>query len=197
MQMMKKINQKGFSLTELLVVIVIIIVLAGFTIGALPGIYSRINRSNTEVFIEELESGISRYQIEYGNYPLNEPSGNDPQARETSGVLGASILYKALSGDSDDDGEVNENEKVFVDKLAGKYNLTLKTKRTIGNPSGGGYLIVDPFNSPIRYLAEKPNKQGKKLTMNPTYDIWSIVDTNPGDLSEKNQSKYITNWKRN
>lgn len=195
---MDKKNQQGFSLTELLVVIVIIIVLAGFTIGALPGIYSRINRANTEVFIEELESGLSRYQIDYGNYPLNEPSGRDPDARETVGSLGAGILYKALSGDPDGDGEVNENEKVFVDKLGGKYNLTLKTKRTISDPSGGGgYMIVDPFNSPIRYLAEKPNKKGDKLTMNPTYDIWSIVDTNPGDLSEKNQSKYITNWKRN
>jgi len=192
-----KIYPRGFSLTELLVVIVIIIVLAGFTIGALPGIYSRINRANTEVFIEELESGLSRYQIEYGNYPLNEPSGRDPQARESSGSLGAAILYKALSGDPDGDGDINENEKVFVDRLAGRYNLTLKTKRTITDPGGNGFVIIDPFNSPIRYLAEKPNKKGEKLTMNPTYDIWSIVDTNPGDLSDKNQSKYITNWKRN
>ncbi|MDF1816792.1 MAG: prepilin-type N-terminal cleavage/methylation domain-containing protein, partial [Verrucomicrobiales bacterium] len=103
---MKSSFQRGFSLTELLVVIVIIVVLAGFTIGALPGIQMRINRAKVEAFLEEIQSGLSRYQIDYGNYPLNPESGGVQSAelsyRDSVGQEGSRILYKHLSGDFDE-----------------------------------------------------------------------------------------------
>ena len=199
MKLDKKVRS-GFSLTELLVVIVIIIILAGFTIGALPGIQARINRAKVEAFLEEIQSGLSRYQIEYGNYPLSPEGGvtsDDPSYRDSTGILGAAILYKHLSGDYDEDGIVDEDEVVYVQRLGGKANQDSKDKRVIGVPGADGYMIIDAFNSPIRYLAEKPNKRDK-LTMNPDYDLWSIVDTDPTRVTEEGMSdKYITNWTRN
>jgi prepilin-type N-terminal cleavage/methylation domain-containing protein len=193
--------QTGFSLTELLVVIVIIIILAGFTIGALPGIQVRINRAKVEAFLEEIQAGLSRYQVEYGNYPLNPETGvtsDDPSTRDSEGIEGAAVLYKHLSGDFDLDGEVDDNEVVYVQRLGGKANETSKDRRVIGDPGGGGgYIIVDGFNSPIRYLAEKPNKKDK-MTINPDFDLWSIVDTDPDKADDETvRAKYITNWTRN
>ena len=100
---------------ELMVVVGIMVILAGLRIGYLPGIQSRINRGKVETFIAELESGLSKYQIDHGSYPLNEPAGD----RDSAGVEGAAVLYKHLSGDWDLNGEVDfeKNEKVYVSKL--------------------------------------------------------------------------------
>lgn len=196
----------GFSLTELLVVIVIIIVLAGFTIGALPGIQNRINRARVEAFLGELSSGLSRYQVEYGNYPLSPKGGvssDDLSYRDTEGLNGSGVLYKNLSGDRDLDGEVDENEVIYVQNLGGKANENSKNKRSIGDPNGSGYLVIDSFNSPIRYLADPPRRirNGKeipKLTINPDFDLWSIVDTDPSKANDPQvQLEYVTNWTRN
>lgn len=198
--------QKGFSLTELLVVIVIIVVLAGFTIGALPGIQSRINRAKVEAFLEEIQAGLSRYEIDYGNYPLNPEGGvssDDASYRDSEGQIGAQVLYKHLSGDFDEDGEIDDKETIYVNNLGGKANEASKDKRVIYNPQGTGYIIVDSYNSPIRYLADPPRriqngKEVAKKTINPTYDIWSILDTNPSRAGDEEvQMRYITNWTRN
>lgn len=184
----------GFSLTELLVVIVVIIVLAGLTIQALPGIQSRINRGKVETFLAEIENGLDRYEVDWGNYPVNEPSGTGLQTRDEEGMNGSMILYKHLSGDFDEDGKVDEEGEIYVNKLV--FNEESKDKRSIQSITGTGYMVVDSFNSPLRYLAHKPNSQDKK-TMNPTYDLWSIVDTNPARASDETmQARYITNWQR-
>ena len=200
-------REHGFTLIELMVVILIIILLSAITIGALPGIQNKINRGRVEAFLAELGAGLDRYEIDNGMFPVNEPTGSDLQGREETGVRGAAILYQHLSGDYDMDGELfepngdrdpgDEDLKIYVEKLDGKYNENAKDKRSIGDPNGVGYILIDSYTSPIRYLAEKPNKKDK-LTKNPTYDIWSIVDTDPSNASDfKTQSKYITNWTRN
>ncbi len=198
----------GFSLIELMVVILIIILLAAIIVAALPGVQNRVNRARVETFLAELEAGLDRYEIDNGMYPVNEPSGTDASSREEAGLRGSAVLYQHLSGDFDQDGILfdaggerdpgDQDLDIYVDKLDGRYNETASNKRSIPNPSGSGYVVVDNFNSPIRYLAEKPNKRGEKRTKNPTYDIWSIVDTNPANASDfKTQSRYITNWTRN
>lgn len=202
------VRRNGFTLIELMVVVLIIVILSAITIASLPGIQNKINRAKVEAFLAELEAGLDRFEIDNGLYPLNEPSGDDPSAREASGLEGAAILYRYLSGDYNLNGELFDNSgerdpgdndyPIYVPKLDGDSNEESKDKKSVANPSGSGYLVVDSYNSPIRYLAEKPNKRTEKLTKNPTYDIWSIVDTDPANASDfKTQSKYITNWRRN
>ncbi|MEQ1839021.1 MAG: prepilin-type N-terminal cleavage/methylation domain-containing protein, partial [Verrucomicrobiales bacterium] len=66
-------RNSGFSMIELMVVVSIMAILAGFLIASLPGIMSRINRGKVETFIAELERGLSQYQIDNGSFPINEP----------------------------------------------------------------------------------------------------------------------------
>lgn len=186
----------GFSLVELMTVIGIMILLAGILIASLPGIQTRVNRNQVEAFIAEIESGLSKYQIDHGIYPQNPPSGD----RDSSGIEGANILYKHLSGDWDENGtadiQENENsdEKVYVAKLTYKENESSKSPRS--DVIGGKFMVVDTYGNPIRYLAEPPNiKPEERTTINPTYDLWSIVDADPN--VEADQAKHITNWQSN
>ncbi len=177
-------------MVELMVVVGIMVILAGFLIAALPGIQSRINRGKAEAFLAELEAGLSKYQLENGIYPINEPAGD----RDQSGVQGASVLYKHLSGDFDLNGEVDfeKNEKVYVPRL--DYFSNREAREPRSTVIGGEYMVIDSYSNPVRYLAQAPNlPAGKKReTRNPTFDIWSITDADPGDTQA--EAKYINNW---
>jgi len=181
-------------LIELLVVVAIMVVLAGLVIGSLPGIQSKVNRGKVEAFMAELESGLSRYEIDNGSYPQNVPTGATLQARDTSGIGGATVLYKHLSGDWELKGSIDfdKNEKIYVSKLDYESNKSAKEPRTIS--IGGSFMVVDSYGTPFRYLAQPPNiSVDKRQTFNPTYDIWSVTDvSNPTD--EEDQARHITNW---
>ena len=188
-------GSRGFSLIELMVVVGIMVVLAGLLIGSLPGIQTSINRGKVEAFIAELESGLSRYQIDNGAYPQNPISGDSADARDTAGIDGATILYKHLSGDWNLTGsavdQANEDEKIYVNKLDFEGNKNSKEPRSIA--IGGDFMVVDSYGNPIRYLAQPPNiPENERKTFNPTYDIWSIADADPTEEDE--QARHITNW---
>jgi len=183
----------GFSMVELMTVIGIMVLLAGILIAALPGVQNRVNRNKTETLMAELESGLSAYQLDHGIYPQNPPSGGD---RDNAGVEGASVLYKHLSGDWNEDGAVDleENEEVYVQKLS--YDQNQGNNEPRADAIGGEYMVIDPFGNPWRYLSEPPNlPEEERQTYNPTYDLWSIVDTDPDD--EEAQARHITNWQSN
>lgn len=173
-----------------MVVVAIIMMLAGLLIKALPGIQSRVNRNKVIAFITELEGGLSKFQLENGIYPRNDASGN----RDASGLLGSTVLYKSLSGDFNADGTVDDDETIYVPRLDFQTNKTSKSPRSTAYK--GSYVLVDSFGAPIRYLCDPPNLTAKeRKTINPTFDIWSIVDTDPEKSSDfSTQAKYITNW---
>ncbi|MEM6278122.1 MAG: prepilin-type N-terminal cleavage/methylation domain-containing protein [Verrucomicrobiota bacterium] len=182
-------TDSGFSMIELMTVIGIMVLLAGILIASLPGIQVRIDRSNVETFIAELEAGLSTYQIENGIYPQNPPSGD----RDSSGVEGSRVLYKYLSGDWDENGEVDPDETVYVPRLTLRENDNAKKPRV--SDIGGFPRVVDAFSNPIRYIAEPPNlpsTQRNSEMRNPTYDLWAIADADPEDPED--EPKYITNW---
>lgn len=184
-------RRSGFSMVELMVVVAIMVILAGLLIGSLPGIQNRINRNKVESFLAELEGGLSKYQLDHGIYPLNDPSGSD---RDQAGVVGASVLYKHLSGDFNLDGEVDfeQDEKIYVPKL--DYFSNRETKEARSMAAGGDYIVIDSFGDPVRYLAQPPNLPANqpRETRSPTYDLWSIAGNDPNDPDA--EAGYIANW---
>ncbi len=176
---------------ELMVVMAIIMMLAGLLLVALPGLQARANRNKVETFLAEIEGGLSQYEIDNGIYPPNKSSGD----REASGREGAAILYKYLTGDFNPvDGVVDDGEKIYVPKLDFASNKNSKNPRS--RFFQGEYILIDNYGNQIRYLCDPPNtKPAERKTINPTYDLWSIVDTDPMDSDKfSTQSRYITNW---
>ena len=184
----------GFSLIELMTVIAIMVVLAGLLISALPGIQSKINRGKVERMMAELTDGLSKYQLDHGIYPQNPLNGGE---RDVVGIEGSSILYKHLSGDWNENGEVDfdTDEKVYVPRLSFKENEESKDPR-VGVSGDGKFVILDAYGNEFRYLAQPPNiDPEERETFNPTFDLWSIVDADP--TSDDDQARHITNWQSN
>lgn len=108
-------RQPGFTLLELLVVIVIIGLLAAFVA---PKYFNQIGRSKTQIAkaqIESFEKGLDQYRIDTGHYPsqegglvalfvqpANEPNWHGPYLKKGIPVdpWGRAYVYKLPGSDT-------------------------------------------------------------------------------------------------
>ncbi len=197
---------RAFTLVELLVVISLIAVLAAMVLAGAGGIMKKIKRDQIRNFMAELEAGLEDYKIDNAIYPLNpDPTGgsNTPTPTGDPSVDGSAVLYKHLSGDWDMDGNVDEDETVYVERLDYWSNSGQGTGKAPETPrsvdlGGGNYLIVDPLGAPMRYLADPPGyTPAQRKTKNPTYDMWSVAGADADSPDFTDESTWITNWGTN
>lgn len=64
--------QEGFTLIELMVVILIIGLLATIVVQSLRGATDKAKRTKAEADIAELKTALDRYYLDNGNYPTTE-----------------------------------------------------------------------------------------------------------------------------
>jgi general secretion pathway protein G len=71
---MRKIrrNERGFTLIELMVVIVILGILAGLIVPRIMGRPDEARRAKARIQIESLETALKLYKLDNGNYPSTE-----------------------------------------------------------------------------------------------------------------------------
>ena len=122
-----------------------LIIIWFFTDFLPPSIHSNVNRRKSEAFLAEVESALSRFQIDMGNYPRHTGQSVD----------GAAVLYFFLC----------KEEKVYL-----KHNEDSDFVAIIN----GHLQLVDAWGAPLHYRCfpmETP--PGHVSTMNPTYDLWS------------------------
>ncbi|MEG0075475.1 MAG: type II secretion system protein [Eubacterium sp.] len=143
MQFINKLkkNQKGFTLVELIVVLVILAILAAFTIPAMLGF---VNDAKGKAYIAEAREVYMAYQSAASEFAGDLDAvadGKYTQAAPGAGTKSAAVQKSALNklvGDLvkiDDKGAVtiNGTQKWQVTILSGKVTEVLYEK--------GGYLI--------------------------------------------------------
>jgi type IV pilus assembly protein PilA len=89
-------NRKGFTLIELIVVIVIIGILAAILIPRLTGFTDRAHETQAVVWAKEVATAIDGYQAENGGWPGD---ANKDEIAQLSGVSASAITF-----DADGDG---------------------------------------------------------------------------------------------
>jgi len=114
----------AFTLIEIMVVMGIIAVLAGMTLGGMSYYQEKMKFGRTQVLIASIESALEDYKRDNGSYPVSSGS--------------TVALFNALYGDG---------TNVYLDTL--NPNLTGKALNV--KASGSDYLIVDAWGKDMRY----------------------------------------------
>lgn len=144
-----KNHAKGFTLMELMVVISIMVILAGLTLGLMGYVNQKQATQSARVQLGLLELALEDYHSENGEYPLN---GSD------DGTGGTSLIQETLFPPT-------VGEKVYLTELDPEND-------TQGWLSGstGDIDILDPWGVEYRY---RTNHNGTVFAANPGFDIWS------------------------
>lgn len=98
MQVGKSPNSQGFTIVELLIVIVIIGILAALVIVAYGGIQSRARDAGRIQKVKEITKAIEAYYVDYGYYPqIQDGSSNETSCGSQTENWGHCDRNKTLS----------------------------------------------------------------------------------------------------
>lgn len=196
-----RFNSSAFTLVEMLIVISIIALLAGLTMGGYTYAMRSSKRRLTTGTFEAIKLSLERYSTEFGEYP--EPASSNQMVEFVPGkaydVSGATCLYQALTGDgydqikgvqasagSDGASAKSDGKTEGADEV--KNKMLVEIPRTIWMYKNGRYVIIDGFSRPFQYIkaaaattttssstggSSGSGSGSKSTTINSTYDLWS------------------------
>ena len=130
-------NERGFTLIELMVVIVILGILAGLIVPRIMGRPDEARRAKARIQLESLETALKLYKLDNGNYPTTEQG---LQALVEAPAVGAQAKNWRQGGYLEK-GKVPkdpwDNDFVYISPGArGDYDLS--SRGADGEPDGEG-----------------------------------------------------------
>jgi prepilin-type N-terminal cleavage/methylation domain-containing protein len=197
-------TQKGkhlaFTLTEMLVVIAIIGILAGIVLGALPAVTEKRTRSKVQAELRMLTTAIEAYKEKHGFYPPDNTNNiaAPPLFYELVGATFQNGSYFPLDGTTPAVREQDLSDTFGVDGVlnssaeASEVKSFAKTLRT--NAQFVVTPYVNPFDEKGPVVLRVPAK-GPKNTLFPAAEelnTWRYIVTKPG-RKDSDKSPYPTN----
>jgi general secretion pathway protein G len=174
-------RRAGFTLIEILTVIVIITVLAGIVVGAAKYAQIKEARSRAQAQIAMMETALESYKNDNGFYP---PS-TKVRANNTANSI---LLYRALATGQ-------KHYMTFKPNQLRDSGTTIMipiacdpTNSTVPN-----VVLIDPFGVPYNYF-NRPACSPDGQTNAATFDLWSY---GPNNINDEGANDDITNWKPN
>ena len=198
-------REKGFTLIELMVVMLIILILAGLILAIAPLVAKKQARTVAEGEIKAISAALEAYKADNGIYPndaglsgnnytnnLDARTYNDPT--DSHYTIAGLVLYRALSGDTNLDRVVNATDMNF--DISGGSTSSQAAIPTVYYPFPPGMLLpaggtgkvtnlIDPFGYNFGYSTAYAgdvatnNANGTSIApthgYNPTFDLWSTA----------------------
>lgn len=170
---MGPLNKSGFSLVELLVVVSIIVILAGITIGVMSQVNAKRDISTTQKTIGMVRTKLEAFFNEQGFYPVGQNATS-------------ACVYKALSGDPTGQG-VNPTGTIYWPELNDDRNPALVSTLQ------GNRVILDGFGESLRYRSaiDVSGNPVQNVKNDGDFDLWSIGPN--GEPSDINVSGLLNN----
>jgi general secretion pathway protein G len=130
-------NERGFTLIELMVVIVILGILAGLIVPRIMGRPDEARQAKARIQLESLETALKLYKLDNGNYPTTEQG---LQALVEAPAVGA-LAKNWRQGGYLEKGKVPkdpwDNDFVYISPgMHGDYDLS--SRGADGEPDGEG-----------------------------------------------------------
>ena len=151
-------NSRGFTIVELLIVIVVIAILAAITIVAYNGIQQRANNSKTVAAVEAYVKAVGLYAAVNGSHPVATSclgvgySGgfcrdDNPIYAENGNNFNTVLLAPYLNGATPTPAQVTSQYNASI-AMTGAYYIYGSASY---NPTGGGIgaIILGTSNCPV------------------------------------------------
>ncbi|MEO1856056.1 MAG: prepilin-type N-terminal cleavage/methylation domain-containing protein [Rubritalea sp.] len=187
----------GFTIIEILTVIVILAILGGIGFGTYITVIRQSKTSQTEVMIENISSmlearvnqGFSKDDLDDLNGIIDSstlyPTGDGSDTSSEN-------LYAVLSGDYTLTGKVDDDRQPMFPQIdpeyAGKGKYVNKDR-----------LLIDPWQRPLRYEYDASGATQLHNNVENGFDVWSL-GPDGYDFGETNEDgadgglDNITNW---
>lgn len=143
-------TNRGFTIVELLIVIVVIAILASITIVAYNGIQKRAQDSNRLADARTILTALEQYRLFYGTYPEEQGS-----SWEQSNVYPTTFLQTLATS--------TDMSKIPVDPVNNTsyhYRYYLYPPGTNGCPTANGSFFVLQLQKPASERAPPPQSPG-------------------------------------
>lgn len=207
---------RGFTLLELLVVMVIIGILAAITLGAFRYAQESAARNRTVGAHSAIIAALEQYKEKFGEYPKPaNPAEQESFSGKALHVGGAHMLYQAITADgnsaielraapangvSESDGKVSEEEMVDIITTSPLPKSVIFPPNAPAGSTRPRYL-VDGWNRPFQYTKFDSDAAANR-SVNPTYDLWSLGPMAGGgvpddSLETKQDPAVSTPWIKN
>lgn len=146
----------GFTLIELVAVIVILAILIAFLVPAMMGADDVIKAGNEKSFFAQLDSILSGYELDNGDYPASTfPSTVD--ATKTN--MGSEQLYLSLFATEANAPSLSDDRLVNIDD-----DKTRNSQTSLG--TSATFEIGDIWGNPIAYIHKRDyDKDFRYLTV--------------------------------
>ena len=153
----KTTDRAGFTLLELMAVVVILGILIGLLVTALGGAEESAKVRMTKVSMSQLSAAIDSYERKFGSYP---PSTLSEAAGGANAVnVGVEALVAALwSNGWEGGGDLDPDELVNLDADSSKKQITDFPDRQL-------FEFADQWGNPIAYFHNRDYERPQRYTV--------------------------------